>query len=213
MFRVIAKCSNIVDSSLPRVPLQVISLIALATAATAYFVPMQPAINPGYPGFHVIVPLQPHGFRPPSPYAFQPHGFHHDHHHHHHVHEPYTYPPPTTTTTIDPQTGSSGSATFEEEFQSNSNNTIEVVEEGGGAAVVEKTPEVIHKPNYEYEYKVNEKSTGDIKHHREKAVEGFVSGQYSLVEPDGLSKRIVDYTADDINGFQANVRREPYTQE
>lgn len=102
-----------------------------------------------------------------------------------------------------------------EENLSNTNvDAGEIVEEVSQASVVtEKTPEIIHKPNYEFEYKVNEKSTGDIKHHREKAVEGFVSGQYSLVEADGINRRVVDYTADDINGFKANVRHEPYIQQ
>lgn len=178
---------------------------------------MEPAVNPGYSGFHVLVPLQPQGFRHPSPYGFQPHGFNHHHAHHHVVHQTYSYPPPTTppttTTTIDPSTFSSGSATFEENLFGSSNNTLTIIEGGGGRAEVEKTPEIHHKPNYEFEYRVNEKSTGDIKHHLEKAVEGFISGQYSLVEADGFNRRIVDYTADDINGFKANVRYEPYTEQ
>jgi hypothetical protein len=35
---------------------------------------------------------------------------------------------------------------------------------------------------------------------------GVVKGQYSLVEPDG-SVRTVDYTADDVNGFNAVVSK------
>lgn len=34
----------------------------------------------------------------------------------------------------------------------------------------------------------------------------FISGQYSLVEPDG-SVRTVDYTADSVNGFNAVVSK------
>jgi hypothetical protein len=34
----------------------------------------------------------------------------------------------------------------------------------------------------------------------------FISGQYSLVEPDG-SVRTVDYTADDVHGFNAVVSK------
>lgn len=34
----------------------------------------------------------------------------------------------------------------------------------------------------------------------------FISGQYSLVEPDG-SIRTVDYTADSVNGFNAVVTK------
>ena len=65
------------------------------------------------------------------------------------------------------------------------------------------TPE---KPaNYEFKYEVNEPKTGDIKQQFEKAVDGVIKGQYWLIEPDG-SKRVVDYTADDKNGFQATVK-------
>jgi Insect cuticle protein len=62
--------------------------------------------------------------------------------------------------------------------------------------------------NYEFSYEVNEPSTGDIKQQKESAENGKVTGQYWLVEPDGETKRIVDYTADDTNGFIANVRYE-----
>jgi Insect cuticle protein len=62
--------------------------------------------------------------------------------------------------------------------------------------------------NYEFSYEVNEQSTGDVKQHNEKAVNGKVTGQYSLLEPDGKRRRVVEYTADDVNGFQANVRYE-----
>jgi hypothetical protein len=61
--------------------------------------------------------------------------------------------------------------------------------------------------NYAFEYSVNNPPTGDIKSQREEAVDGVVTGQYSLVDPDGY-RRIVDYTADKTNGFQASVRRE-----
>ncbi|WP_171259473.1 chitin-binding domain-containing protein, partial [Acinetobacter baumannii] len=37
---------------------------------------------------------------------------------------------------------------------------------------------------------------------------GTVSGHYSLIEPDG-TKRTVDYAADDVNGFNAVVRKDP----
>jgi len=62
--------------------------------------------------------------------------------------------------------------------------------------------------NYEFKYDVNEPSTGDIKQQFEKAVDGVIKGQYWLIEADG-SKRIVDYTADDKNGFQATVKNIP----
>ena len=62
--------------------------------------------------------------------------------------------------------------------------------------------------NYEFNYAVNEASTGDVKSQQEKAVNGAIHGSYQLNDADGFL-RIVDYTADDVNGFQANVRREP----
>jgi hypothetical protein len=62
--------------------------------------------------------------------------------------------------------------------------------------------------NYEFKYDVHDEYTGDIKSQSETAVNGAIKGQYSLIDSDGY-KRIVDYTADDVHGFQANVRREP----
>jgi hypothetical protein len=62
--------------------------------------------------------------------------------------------------------------------------------------------------NYEFNYEVHDEHTGDIKRQNEKAVNGVISGQYSLYDADGF-RRVVEYTADDHNGFVANVRREP----
>ena len=62
--------------------------------------------------------------------------------------------------------------------------------------------------NYEFSYDVHDTHTGDIKQQNEKAVNGAITGQYSLIDADGY-RRIVDYTADDVHGFNANVRREP----
>jgi hypothetical protein len=62
--------------------------------------------------------------------------------------------------------------------------------------------------NYNFNYEVQDQHTGDIKAQSEKAHDGKVVGQYWLIDADGY-KRIVDYTADDHNGFQATVRREP----
>lgn len=61
--------------------------------------------------------------------------------------------------------------------------------------------------NYEFSYEVHDQHTGDIKRQQEHAHDGKVSGQYSLLDADGL-RRVVEYTADDHNGFQATVRRE-----
>jgi hypothetical protein len=59
--------------------------------------------------------------------------------------------------------------------------------------------------NYEFNYEVHEEKTGDIKRQEEKAVNGKVTGQYSLVEPDGLHRRVVEYTADDEHGFVVSL--------
>ncbi|XP_037977100.2 cuticle protein-like [Plutella xylostella] len=57
-----------------------------------------------------------------------------------------------------------------------------------------------------FAYNVADPNTGDFKSQVEHRVGNAVTGQYSLVDPDG-TKRIVDYTADH-NGFNAVIRRE-----
>ena len=69
-----------------------------------------------------------------------------------------------------------------------------------------KEPE---KPaNYDFKYEVHDEKTGDIKRQSETASNGAVKGQYSLIDSDGF-RRVVEYTADDVHGFQATVKREP----
>ncbi|XP_066255529.1 larval cuticle protein A2B-like [Euwallacea similis] len=63
-------------------------------------------------------------------------------------------------------------------------------------------------PQYTYGYDINDELTGDSKSQTETRNGDVVEGSYSLVEPDG-NRRIVDYTADPVNGFNAVVRREP----
>ncbi|XP_043283499.1 larval cuticle protein A3A-like [Venturia canescens] len=63
-------------------------------------------------------------------------------------------------------------------------------------------------PQYSYGYDVHDSLTGDIKNQQETRDGDVVHGSYSLVEADG-SRRIVDYTADPVNGFNAVVRKEP----
>ncbi|TMW52337.1 hypothetical protein DOY81_002594 [Sarcophaga bullata] len=62
---------------------------------------------------------------------------------------------------------------------------------------------------YDYSYSVNDPTTGDIKSHSESRDGYYVRGAYSLVDPDGF-KRTVTYTADNVNGFNAVVNREPF---
>ncbi|XP_058126153.1 cuticle protein 8-like [Anopheles ziemanni] len=62
--------------------------------------------------------------------------------------------------------------------------------------------------NYEFSYSVHDEHTGDVKSQHETRHGDQVQGQYSLLDSDG-HQRIVDYTADEHNGFNAVVRREP----
>ncbi|TMW44409.1 hypothetical protein DOY81_010511 [Sarcophaga bullata] len=72
------------------------------------------------------------------------------------------------------------------------------------AAVEEYDPH----PQYSYGYDVKDAISGDSKTAVETRDGGFVQGQYSLNDADGY-RRIVDYTSDPVNGFNAVVRREP----
>ncbi|XP_037050657.1 larval cuticle protein A2B [Bradysia coprophila] len=62
--------------------------------------------------------------------------------------------------------------------------------------------------HYDFSYSVHDPHTGDIKSQSESRKGDAVSGRYELIDSDG-HKRIVDYTADDHNGFNAVVHREP----
>lgn len=61
--------------------------------------------------------------------------------------------------------------------------------------------------SYHFRYAVHDPITGDMKDHNEVSDgRGNVRGTYSLIEADG-SKRVVEYTADDVHGFRAEVKR------
>ncbi|XP_070492229.1 larval cuticle protein A2B-like [Chironomus tepperi] len=77
----------------------------------------------------------------------------------------------------------------------------------GIAPAVVKTVEFDAHPQYSFTYSVNDASTGDSKSQSESRDGDAVTGQYSLIEADG-TRRIVDYTADDVHGFNAVVRKE-----
>nr|XP_014271361.1 larval cuticle protein A2B-like [Halyomorpha halys] len=62
-------------------------------------------------------------------------------------------------------------------------------------------------PSYDFSYSVNDAVTGDSKSQSESRQGDVVQGSYSLVEADG-TRRVVDYTADPVNGFNAAVRKE-----
>lgn len=63
-------------------------------------------------------------------------------------------------------------------------------------------------PQYSFSYNVQDAVTGDSKAQYETRNGDIVQGSYSLIEADG-TRRIVEYTADPINGFNAVVSREP----
>ncbi|KAJ8941535.1 hypothetical protein NQ318_010303 [Aromia moschata] len=63
-------------------------------------------------------------------------------------------------------------------------------------------------PAYSFAYDVQDALTGDSKGQVESRANGIVQGQYNVAEPDG-TRRIVDYVADPVNGFNAVVRKAP----
>lgn len=60
---------------------------------------------------------------------------------------------------------------------------------------------------YDFSYSVHDSQSGDVKEQQESRDGDVVHGSYSLVQPDGV-QRIVEYTADEHQGFNANVRYE-----
>ncbi|XP_022920479.1 cuticle protein 7-like [Onthophagus taurus] len=60
-------------------------------------------------------------------------------------------------------------------------------------------------PQYHYDYAVHDLHTHDIKSQWETRDGDKVKGEYTLLEADG-SKRVVQYTADNHNGFNAVVK-------
>ncbi|KAM7363283.1 larval cuticle protein A2B-like [Cochliomyia hominivorax] len=77
--------------------------------------------------------------------------------------------------------------------------------------VVVKSDEYDPHPQYKYSYGVEDKLTGDSKSQVEERDGDVVRGEYSLIDADGY-KRTVQYTADDHNGFNAIVHREPFVK-
>ncbi|XP_066591654.1 cuticle protein 19-like [Prorops nasuta] len=61
-------------------------------------------------------------------------------------------------------------------------------------------------PKYGFEYGVNDPHTGDVKSQEEVRDGDVVKGSYRVNEPDGTI-RVVDYTADSHNGFNAVVKK------
>ncbi|XP_072933412.1 larval cuticle protein A2B-like [Epargyreus clarus] len=76
------------------------------------------------------------------------------------------------------------------------------------AKVAAPVDEYDPNPQYSYAYDIQDALTGDSKSQHETRSGDVVQGSYSLVEPDG-TRRIVEYTADPHNGFNAVVHKEP----
>ncbi|KAH0545806.1 cuticle protein 21-like [Cotesia glomerata] len=76
------------------------------------------------------------------------------------------------------------------------------------APVLAKLDDYDPYPQYTFAYDVQDAVTGDSKAQYETRNGDIVQGSYSLIEADG-TRRIVDYTADPVNGFNAVVNREP----
>ncbi|CAH0551436.1 unnamed protein product [Brassicogethes aeneus] len=75
-------------------------------------------------------------------------------------------------------------------------------------APIQKTIVAEAPANYEFGYSVNDPHTGDSKSAQETRHGDSVQGSYSLIDADG-TKRTVEYTADEHNGFNAVVHKEP----
>ncbi|XP_025193249.1 uncharacterized protein LOC112593145 isoform X2 [Melanaphis sacchari] len=77
---------------------------------------------------------------------------------------------------------------------------------GDGRGHNEESHEDYHtKPLYKYGYWVHDPKTKDVKSHWENRDGDKVQGSYSFLQPDG-HMRIVEYTADKHNGFNAHVK-------
>ncbi|XP_067643369.1 adult-specific cuticular protein ACP-20-like [Eurosta solidaginis] len=63
-----------------------------------------------------------------------------------------------------------------------------------------------HYPKYAFDYGVKDAHTGDHKSQWEHRDGDHVKGAYTLEEADGTT-RVVEYTADDHNGFNAVVKK------
>ncbi|XP_065163221.1 histidine-rich glycoprotein-like [Atheta coriaria] len=64
--------------------------------------------------------------------------------------------------------------------------------------------EKYHHPKYAFKYGVEDAHTHDMKSQEEHRDGDVVKGHYKVVQPDGRT-RIVHYTADEHNGFNAEV--------
>lgn len=76
-----------------------------------------------------------------------------------------------------------------------------------GAPVVRAEP-YNPNPSYSFLYEVQDPSTGDSHGQYETRNGDVVQGAYALMDSDG-TRRLVEYTADPVNGFNAVVSKQP----
>ncbi|XP_065212494.1 cuticle protein 19-like [Planococcus citri] len=62
-------------------------------------------------------------------------------------------------------------------------------------------------PKYKFDYAVRDPESGDVKSHWESRDGDAVIGAYTVHDPDGII-RVVEYTADPDNGFNAHVSKQ-----
>ncbi|XP_058463112.1 pro-resilin-like [Malaya genurostris] len=77
---------------------------------------------------------------------------------------------------------------------------------GGHATYAKSYNDYYSYPKYNFEYGVDDPHTGDHKKQWEVRDGDVVKGGYMLKEADGTT-RVVEYTADDHNGFNAVVKK------
>ncbi|XP_043484842.1 cuticle protein 19.8-like [Leptopilina heterotoma] len=85
---------------------------------------------------------------------------------------------------------------------------VPVAQVAPAAPVLARIENLDAVPQYTFAYDVQDPTTGDSKAQFETRSGDIVQGSYSLIESDG-TRRIVDYTSDPVNGFNAVVNREP----
>ncbi|KAF5297738.1 hypothetical protein FQR65_LT09912 [Abscondita terminalis] len=66
------------------------------------------------------------------------------------------------------------------------------------------TIDYIAKPDYAYSYGIDDSKTGNSHSRQESRIGDSVNGEYTVLEADG-TMRVVQYTSDPHNGFQAQV--------
>ncbi|XP_053662179.1 cuticle protein 8-like [Anopheles marshallii] len=96
---------------------------------------------------------------------------------------------------------------YETGVKHNSQLTSHQLEEvDAGKELIEESQDYYAYPKYQFEYGVKDPVTGDHKSQWEMRDGDIVKGSYTLDEPDG-TQRIVEYRADDRNGFEAIVKK------